>query len=109
MFTCAAQVIDATWEPIEVAVPPHRRSVPLTFEQIQTQLPPTEERPPDCPPGFFFSNGRRYNCSFDFVTRQYEPEQDGCMVKCLETYGPALTRLTATHAVNVLKVRPPCT
>jgi hypothetical protein len=45
MFTCAAQVIDATWEPVKVAVPPHRRSVPLTFEQIQTQLPPQSRGP----------------------------------------------------------------
>jgi hypothetical protein len=100
MLPCAAQVIDATWEPVEVAVPPHRRSVPLTFEQIQAQLPPTLDEPPG------FSNRRIYNCSVEFDTycRQFEPQQDGCMLKCLETYGPALTRLTANHAVNVLKV-----
>lgn len=34
------QVVDATWEPVEVPVPPHRCSVPLTFEQVKAQLPP---------------------------------------------------------------------
>jgi len=37
-------VIDAIWEPEEVCLPPHRRSVPLTLEQVQAQMPPQFER-----------------------------------------------------------------
>jgi len=37
---CTFQVIDATWEPEEVSLPPHRRSVPLTLEQVEAQMPP---------------------------------------------------------------------
>lgn len=33
------QVIDATWEP-DAPPPPHRRSAPLTYQQVNAQLPP---------------------------------------------------------------------
>lgn len=39
------QVVDATWEPVEVPVPAHRHIVPLTFEQVKAQLPPDKPWP----------------------------------------------------------------
>lgn len=37
---CCLQVVDATWEPVEVHIAPHRRSVPLTLDEVRVQLPP---------------------------------------------------------------------
>lgn len=89
-------MIDDTWEPVELPVPPHMRSVPLTYQQVEAQLPPAE----------VCDSKKTYDDPFDEFAEFQDGyiEQDGCHVKWLETYGPALTRLTAHQAINVLKV-----
>jgi hypothetical protein len=97
-----AQVIDDTWEPVEVPVPPHMRSVPLTFEQVEAQLPPTEVWDSDASDDGDDDDGFEHDYT----------QQDGCYLQWLETFGPALTRLTANQAINTLKVKMvpiPCT
>lgn len=67
---------------------PHRRSVPLAYEQVKAQLPTTVD----------------YDSESDSDLDGLNKRQDGCWIEWLETYGPALTRLTANQALNVLKV-----
>lgn len=111
----AVQVIDATWEPDEPP-PPHRRSAPLTFDQVKAQLPPHRSWEPQ-----WVKMGRGYDkvwvddvSSFDKLDRwdyeDYDEDasvepQGGCEPYWLEVFGPALTRLTANQAVNMLQVR----
>lgn len=125
------QVVDATWEPADVEIPPHRRSVPLTFEQVKAQLPPHKPwkpdwlavaarrlrdvrlRYPDYPEEMPLRDVAGFWCKwtdhwlFDEVEHEHDEDaepQDGCDPYWLEVYGPALTRLTANQAVNMLQV-----
>lgn len=122
LMCTAVQVIDATWEPDEPP-PPHRRSVPLAFDQVKAQLPPHRSWEPQWVKR---ASWRGYDkvwvddmSSFDKLDRwdlpyqeneDYDEDasvetQDGCEPYWLEVFGPALTRLTANQAVNMLQVR----
>jgi len=97
------QVIDATWEPVEVPIPPHRRSVPLTLEQLKAHMPPQDEPNPR-PSG----NQDPYWYPWDDVDEEEEEKIDefGRVNRLLSAYGPPLTRLTANQALNTLKGKP---
>lgn len=81
--------------------PPHRRSVPLTYEQVEAQLPP----PLACDP-YGADEDLWYEDEWFGRLPNYGKQQDGCTAWALDLFGPALTRLTANQAVNTLKVRP---
>jgi len=96
----APQVIDATWEPEEVPIPPHRRSVPLTLEQVEAQMPPQVE-----------SEGRGGLLDSPWDDDDWDPDDEeeegfddfGRVKRMLSAFGPALTRLTANQALNTLQ------
>jgi hypothetical protein len=85
-------VVDCSWKPEEVPITPHRRSVPLTLEQVQAQLPPQEPLPD----------------SSDDSSDDYDDDEDyghDAFGRCkhdIDVYGPALTCLTANQAINLL-------
>lgn len=84
-------MVDASWEPDEVFIAPHRRSVPLTLEQVQAQLPPQEPLP---------------DSSDDYEIGDYGHDAFGRYKRHLGMYGPALACLTANQAINLLQDKP---
>lgn len=79
------QVVDETWAPAALDLPPHKRTVPLTMQQVLAQLP----RP--------HSLHHSINClhSADLDCYGRDPMH-------VNMFGPALTRLTADLAANIL-------
>jgi len=99
---CTHQVIDATWEPEEVSIPPHRRSVPLTLEQLKAQMPPQVESGSSSGS----SSPWRYDDCEEEDEEDEEHDEFGRVKRMLSAFGPALTRLTANQALNTMQGKP---
>jgi len=83
-----------------VSIPPHRRSVPLTLEQVQAQMPPQVE-----------TDNSPHGASLSSFWDPQDEEQEGSdefgrVKRMLSAFGPALTRLTANQALNTMQGKP---